>query len=388
MHFSVTAKDYTSRARVGRLDTEHGSVDTPAFMPVGTQGAVKALSPRDLEEVSSQIVLANTYHLYLRPGADLIRDLGGLHSFMGWSKPILTDSGGYQVLSLGKLRRIGEDGVRFQSHLDGSSHFLTPESAIEIQEKLGSDITMVLDECIPYPAAKEYVKQSTDRTVRWAQRSLEARRDTRHAVFGIVQGGAFKEIRQECAKDLVRFPFDGFAVGGLGVGEGAALLAEISGFTAGLLPDDRPRYLMGLGKPEDLILGVQSGYDLFDCVLPTRNARNGTLFTASGKLNIKRAEFAKDARPVDEFCGCYGCRHFSRAYLRHLYMSGEILSACLNTLHNVHFYHWVMSELRAAIREKRGADFFNELRQRVLPLEGSESRLGAERSQATLSAEC
>jgi queuine tRNA-ribosyltransferase len=341
-------------------------------MAVGTQGTVKALSPRDLEEVSSQIILSNTYHLYLRPGADLIRDLGGLHSFMGWKRPILTDSGGYQVFSLGKLRRIDEEGVRFQSHLDGSSHFLTPESAIEIQEKLGSDIAMVLDECIPYPSPKEYVKESISRTVRWAKRSLEARRADDHAMFAILQGGVFKDLREECANGLVGCPFDGFAVGGLGIGEGGALLAEIGDFAAGLLPEDRPRYLMGLGKPEDLILGVQSGYDLFDCVLPTRNARNGTLFTASGKLSIKRAEFTSDERPVDSLCLCYVCRNFSRAYLRHLYVAGEILSAYLNTLHNVHFYHWLMLELREAIREQRGPDFFENLARAVHETVGGE----------------
>jgi queuine tRNA-ribosyltransferase len=343
-------------------------------MAVGTQGTVKALSPRDLEEVSSQIILSNTYHLYLRPGADLIRDLGGLHSFMGWTKPILTDSGGYQVFSLGKLRHIDEEGVRFQSHLDGSAHFLTPESAIEIQEKLGSDIAMVLDECIPYPSSREYVKESTSRTVRWAKRSLEVRRRDDHAVFAILQGGVFKDLREECADGLVSCPFDGFAVGGLGIGEGEILLAEIGEFAAGLLPEDRPRYLMGLGKPEDLILGVLSGYDLFDCVLPTRNARNGTLFTASGKLSIKRAEFTRDERPVDSLCVCYVCRNFSRAYLRHLYVAGEILSAYLNTLHNVHFYHWLMSELRDAIREHRGPDFFENLKKTVSAGEGSAER--------------
>lgn len=365
MRFSVTTKDTTSRARVGRLQTAHGDVETPAFMPVGTHGTVKALSPRDLAEVSSQIILSNTYHLYLRPGADLIRDLGGLHAFMGWHGPILTDSGGFQVFSLGKLREIAEEGVRFHSHLDGSSHYLTPESAIEIQEKLGSDVAMVLDECIPYPSPWDYVEESTDRTVRWAKRSLAARRGDGQLVFAILQGGTFRELRERCARELVDCPFDGFAVGGLGVGEGQALLADIGKFSAGLLPEDRPRYLMGLGRPEDLILGVQSGYDLFDCVLPTRNARNGTLFTANGKLNIKRTEFSRDERPVDAACGCYGCRSFSRAYLRHLYMAGEILSAHLNTLHNVYFYHWLMAELRDAIKERRGAARFEELKHSV-----------------------
>lgn len=352
MKFTVTDNDPGSRARTGLLETAHGAVETPAFMPVGTRGAVKALSPRDLREVSSQIVLCNTYHLYLRPGEDVIRDLGGLHVFMGWEGPILTDSGGYQVLSLAAMRKITEEGVSFRSHLDGESHFLSPEKVVEIQQALGVDVAMVLDECIPYPSSREYVKKSTDRTVRWALRSLEAPRNRDCALFGIVQGGVFKDLREECAARLSELPFDGFAAGGLGIGEGPALLAEIGSLTAGLLPEDRPRYLMGLGKPEDLIHGVRSGYDLFDCVLPTRNARNGTLYTATGKLSIKNAAFARDSRPVDEGCPCYGCRHFSRAYLRHLYMAGEILAAYLNTLHNVCYYQRLMTELRGAIRDR------------------------------------
>ena len=349
MKFTVTRKDPDSRARTGRLETAHGAVETPAFMPVGTRGAVKGLSPRDLREVSARMVLCNTYHLYLRPGEDLIRDLGGLHAFMGWQGPILTDSGGYQVLSLAAMREISEEGVSFRSHLDGSPHFLTPEKVVGIQQALGVDVAMVLDECIPYPSDRDYVERSTRRTVRWARRSLEAPRNRDCALFGIVQGGVFEDLRVECAARLRDLPFDGFAAGGLGVGEGPALLAQVGSFTAGLLPEDRPRYLMGLGKPEDLIHGVRSGYDLFDCVLPTRNARNGTLYTAAGKLSIKNAAFARDPRPVDEGCPCYGCRHFSRAYLRHLYMAGEILAAHLNTLHNVCYYQRLMAELRRAI---------------------------------------
>ena len=349
MKFTVTRKDPDSRARTGRLETAHGAVETPAFMPVGTRGAVKGLSPRDLREVSARMVLCNTYHLYLRPGEDLIRDLGGLHAFMGWQGPILTDSGGYQVLSLAAMREISEEGVSFRSHLDGSPHFLTPEKVVGIQQALGVDVAMVLDECIPYPSDRDYVERSTRRTVRWARRSLEAPRNRDCALFGIVQGGVFEDLREECAARLRDLPFDGFAAGGLGVGEGPALLAQVGSFTAGLLPEDRPRYLMGLGKPEDLIHGVRSGYDLFDCVLPTRNARNGTLYTAAGKLSIKNAAFARDPRPVDEGCPCYGCRHFSRAYLRHLYMAGEILAAHLNTLHNVCYYQRLMAELRRAI---------------------------------------
>lgn len=351
--FTVTKKDSTNGARLGRLVTAHGMVETPAFMPVGTQGSVKTLSPRDLEESGCQVILANTYHLYLRPGAEVIRALGGLHRFMGWKGPILTDSGGYQVFSLGALRKITEEGVHFQSHLDGSSHLLTPEKVIEIQEGLGSDVAMVLDECIPYPSSREYVLASTKRTVRWARRSLEAQRRGESALFGIIQGGMYQDLRQECVREMVCLPFDGFAVGGLGVGEGEATLNAIGEFTAGLLPEDRPRYLMGVGRPEDLIFAVRCGYDLFDCVLPTRNARRGTLFTSKGKVSIKRTEFSRDPRPADEACDCYCCRHFSRAYLRHLYLSGEILAAYLLTLHNIHFYHRLMERLRSAIREDR-----------------------------------
>lgn len=355
-NFTVVKKDSTSGARLGRLVTAHGEVETPAFMPVGTQGSVKALSPRDLEEMGCQMILANTYHLYLRPGVEVIRDLGGLHRFMGWNGPILTDSGGYQVFSLGALRKITEEGVHFQSHLDGSSHLLTPEKVVQIQEDLGSDISMVLDECIPHPSSREYVKASTARTVRWAERSLKARKKSAQALFGIIQGGMYEDLRAECARELTPIPFDGFAVGGLGVGEGEATLNSIGAFTAGLLPENRPRYLMGVGRPEDLIFAVRSGYDLFDCVLPTRNARTGTLFTSRGKINIKRAEFSTDPRPVDESCDCYCCRHFSRAYLRHLYHAGEILAAQLNTIHNVYFYHRLMDKFRQLIRENRAGE--------------------------------
>ncbi len=354
--FTVLKKDATTKARLGRLVTAHGVVETPAFMPVGTQGSVKALSPRDLEEIGCQMILANTYHLYLRPGAEVIRELGGLHRFMGWEGSILTDSGGYQVFSLGALRKITEEGVHFRSHLDGSSHLLTPEKVVQIQEDLGSDIAMVLDECIPHPATRDYVGASTGRTVRWAERSLKACKRSDQALFGIIQGGMYEDLRTECVKEMTRLPFDGFAVGGLGVGEEEATLSSIGAFTAGLLPEDRPRYLMGVGRPEDLIFAVRSGYDLFDCVLPTRNARTGTLFTSKGKINIKRAEFTNDPRPADESCSCYCCRHFSRAYLRHLYLAGEILAAQLHTIHNIHFYHRLMEKLRQLIRENRAEE--------------------------------
>lgn len=354
--FTLIKKDSTTGSRLGRLVTAHGEVETPAFMPVGTLGSVKAMTPRDLEEIGCRMILANTYHLYLRPGVEVIRDLGGLHRFMGWRGSILTDSGGYQLFSLGALRKITEEGVHFQSHLDGSSHFLTPEKVVEIQEDLGSDIAMVLDECIPHPAEREYVKLSTQRTVRWAGRSLRARKRSDQALFGIIQGGMYEDLRAECVREMIPLPFDGFAVGGLGVGEDEATLRSIGAFTAGLLPEERPRYLMGVGRPEDLIAAALSGFDLFDCVLPTRNARTGTLFTSRGKINIKRAEFSNDPRPVDESCDCYCCRHFSRAYLRHLYHAGEILAAQLHTIHNVHFYHRLMDKIRQLIRENRSGE--------------------------------
>jgi len=350
LQFTVEKKDSHSNARLGRLVTAHGEVETPAFMAVGTLATVKAMTPRDLEEAGCRIILGNTYHLYLRPGVEVIRSLGGLHRFMGWNGPILTDSGGFQVFSLGALRKITEEGVEFQSHLDGSSHKLTPEKVVQIQEHLGSDIAMVLDECIPHPAEREYVRASTLRTMRWAERSLRAREKNSMALFAIVQGGMHEDLRRECARELTALPFDGFAAGGLGVGEDEAALRAVGAYTASLLPEERPRYLMGIGRPEDLVAAVAAGYDLFDCVLPTRNARNGTLFTSAGKMNIRRAEYASDPRPADEACDCYGCRHFSRAYLRHIHLAGEILAAHLLTLHNLVFYQRLMGRLRTAIR--------------------------------------
>jgi len=352
-HFTVLKNDPNSRARLGRLATAHGVLETPCFMPVGTQGTVKAMLPRDLKDLGCQILLGNTYHLYLRPGHELIRDLGGLHCFMAWDGPILTDSGGYQVFSLGAMRKISEEGARFQSHLDGSSHLLTPEKAVEIQEALGSDIAMVLDECIPHDATRDYVQTSTERTVRWAERCLGARSKPDQLMFGIIQGGLFKDLRRRCVDTMTPMPFDGFAVGGLGVGEGEEQLNRIGSFTANLLPEERPRYLMGVGRPQDIVKAARAGFDMFDCVIPTRNARNGTLFTWYGKINIKRAEFAADQRPLDESCACYCCRNFSRAYLRHLSMAGEILSAQLNSLHNLYFYHRLMDKCREAIRTGR-----------------------------------
>jgi queuine tRNA-ribosyltransferase len=351
--FELIAKDRLTYGRLGRVSTRHGSFSTPAFMPVGTLGTVKSLTPEDLLELGAEIILSNTYHLYLRPGQEAIGRLGGLHSFTHWERPILTDSGGYQIFSLGDLRKISEEGVTFQSHLDGSLHFLTPEKTVEIQTTLGVDIAMVLDECIPYPSSDEYAKASTSRTTRWAERSLRAMRPSGPALFAIVQGGMARDLREQSARDLVGMGFQGYAVGGLSVGEPKDLMHEVLGWTVPLLPENAPRYLMGVGMPRDILDAVILGVDLFDCVLPTRNARNGTLFTSRGKLSIKHARFAEDRRPLDEDCRCYTCRHYSRAYLRHLYLSKEILSSRLNTVHNLFYYMEFMKKIREAIQEGR-----------------------------------
>ena len=339
------------------MTTSHGEVATPAFMPVATQGAVKATSPRELRELGAEIILSNAYHLYLRPGAELIERMGGLHDFMGWDGPILTDSGGYQVFSLKDLCRVGEDGVHFRSHLDGSAHFLTPESVVRTQERLGVDIAMVLDECVSGPASYEEAARAVTRTTRWAERALSAKTRSDQALFGIVQGGVYPDLREQSARELLALNFPGYAVGGLSVGEDPSVTLRLAAHTIPCLLEDRPRYLMGVGTPEQLVRYVALGFDMFDCVLPTRNARNGTLFTHSGKLNIRRAEYATDARPVDDECGCYTCRNFSRAYLRHLAHAGEILSARLNTLHNLHFYQSLMRSMRQALAAGRFMDF-------------------------------
>ena len=319
---------------------------------------MKSLTPEDLVEVGVEAILGNTYHLYLRPGHDIVGRLGGLHRFMHWERPILTDSGGYQIFSLGDLRKISEEGAAFRSHLDGSLHCLTPEKAVEIQRTLGSDIAMVLDECIPYPSSYEYAKTSTSLTTRWARRCLEAERKAGAALFAIVQGGMYRDLREESARDLVEMGFDGYAIGGLSVGEPKSVMMEILEWTAPMLPEETPRYLMGVGTPEDILDGVRQGMDLFDCVLPTRNARNGTLFTASGKISIKQAQYAEDEGPVEEGCACYTCRHYSRAYLRHLYQAGEILSSRLNTLHNLFFYMDWMGKIRDALAAGRFSEFY------------------------------
>jgi len=346
--FEVVATD--GAARCGRLTTSHGVVETPVFMPVGTRGAVKSLAPDDLRAAGAQLVLANTYHLFLRPGHELILALGGLHQFMGWDGPLLTDSGGFQVWSLAKLRRITEEGVAFRSPIDGASHFFSPELAIEIQRALGADVIHPLDECLAYPATHEATERSLELTLRWAARSKAVHVTApAQALFGIVQGGTHEDLRRRAVSATVALGFDGYAIGGMAVGEPKPSMYDLTELVAGLLPAGAPRYLMGVGKPEDLVAAVARGVDMFDCVLPTRNARNGQCFTADGPLTLKQARYAKDASPLDPECACYACRTFSRAYLRHLFMADELVAYRLLSLHNVHFFLWLMREMRAAI---------------------------------------
>ena len=344
--FELVARD--GAARRGRMATAHGVVETPAFMPVGTQGAVKAVTPGEVRACGAQIVLANTYHLHLRPGHELIRELGGLHRFMNWAGPILTDSGGFQVFSMKGLRSLDDDGVTFRSHVDGSLQRLTPESSMEIQAALGSDVAMVLDECPPLPAPPGAVEAAALRTTRWARRSRDAYRGP-GVPFGIVQGGTDERLRERSAAAIVALDFPGYAIGGVSVGEPPGAISAVARFTAAHLPERRPRYLMGVGRPEDLVEAVASGIDLFDCVMPTRNARNGTLFTSEGKVNIKREQYRSDPRPLDPVCGCETCAQYSRAYLRHLFVSNEILASRLNTIHNLAFYLGLMGTMRDAI---------------------------------------
>jgi len=342
-------------ARLGRVVTPHGAFDTPVFMPVGTRATVKGMTPEALRDVGAGIILANTYHLYLRPGHEVVAALGGLHKFMHWDGPILTDSGGFQVWSLGKLRKIDETGVSFASHLDGARCVLTPESAIEVQEALGADIIMPLDECTPHPSTREYAEGSMNLTRRWARRCKEALRRPDQALFGIVQGGMYEDLRAASAEAITEIGFDGYAIGGLSVGEDKALMHGMAAAALERLPALAPRYLMGVGTPEDLVWGVGAGIDMFDCVMPTRNARNGTLFTSRGKLVIKNARYERDPRPVEEGCGCYTCANYSRAYLRHLYMAQELLSSVLNTTHNLYYYIKLMRDMREAVSQGRFA---------------------------------
>ncbi len=374
--FEVLKTDPTG-ARLGRLTTPHGVIHTPAFMPVGTAATVKGLTQRALEELGAEIILANTYHLYLRPGHELIRQLGGLHKFMAWPHPILTDSGGFQVFSLSDLRKVTDEGVRFRSHLDGSEHFLSPELALDIQMALGSDIIMVLDECIEAPADRARAAEASLRTLGWARRSqihFASQGDAaRQMLFGIVQGGTHADLRRENADALLQLDFPGYAIGGLAVGEPHSVTCDMTGEVAAKLPQDRPRYLMGVGKPEQIPDYVALGVDMMDCVLPTRSARHGCLFTTQGRVLIKNAQYAKDSRPLDETCTCAVCRRYSRAYLRHLYLANELLASILNTHHNVHFYLDTMRKIREAIEFGNLAGFRADLQAR---LEHRHSELG------------
>lgn len=347
-------------ARRGEVATKHGLVQTPVFMPVGTQASVKAVTVENLVDIGAQIILGNTYHLFIRPGHALIERFGGLHGFMNWDRPILTDSGGFQIFSLKELATITEEGATFRSHLDGSKKFLSPEDAVKVQESLGSDIMMCLDTCIPYPADRSQTVESTALTGRWARRCREAHRKKEQLLFGITQGGMYPELRKESAETLIEIGFDGYAIGGLSVGESKQQMHDMTEATVAHLPDEQPVYLMGVGTPEDLVEGVWRGVDMFDCVMPTRNARNGTLFTSSGKVVIKNSRHREDQAPVDERCGCYTCRNYSRAYLRHLFVSREILAYHLNTIHNLYYYLNLMQEIREAIEKDSFASFRND----------------------------
>ncbi len=355
MFFSLEKVDSKSKARAGVIKTSHGEIKTPVFMPVGTQGAIKAVEHREMHEIGTQIILTNTYHVYLRPGLEILEKFGGLHRFMNWHKPILTDSGGFQIYSLSELRKIKEEGVEFKSHIDGSMHFFTPEKVIDIQRVIGSDIMMVLDECVGYPSEYEYVKKSVELTTRWASRafvhfkSTQPRYEHQQFLFGIVQGSVYKDLRKASAEDLTQIDFDGFAIGGLAVGESTDIMYEITDYTTDFLPQDKPRYLMGVGRPENLLEAIESGIDMFDCVMPTRNGRNAYLFTSKGVLTIKNSQFKDDPSPIDEECDCYTCRNFTRAYLRHLFMAKEILALQLASIHNLRFYLNLMSEARKMI---------------------------------------
>ncbi len=364
--FEVEAKSSESRARTGFLYTRRGVIETPVFMPVGTLGTVKSLTPEEVMGLGARLILANTYHLFLRPGHELIARFGGLHSFMKWPRAILTDSGGYQVFSLASFCRIQEEGARFRSHLDGTEYLLTPELSMEIQAALSSDIRMVLDVCLPYPCPHEEAQRLTALTTRWEERSKEAwsKDPGGSLLFGIVQGGMYADLRRRSAQEIVALEFHGYAVGGLSVGEPREMMLEMLEVSLEVLPEERPVYLMGVGTPEDILEAVWRGVDMFDCVLPTRNARRGTLFTSQGKIAIKQSRFKEDEAPLDPECDCYTCRHYSRAYLRHLFLAGELLALRLNTIHNLHFYLRFMEEIRRAIREDRFGMFRREFYRR------------------------
>ncbi|MGI6570657.1 MAG: tRNA guanosine(34) transglycosylase Tgt [Caldicoprobacterales bacterium] len=351
--FELIKEDPNSKARLGRFHTPHGSIDTPVFMPVGTQATVKAVTPDNLEKIQAQIILANTYHLFIRPGHNLIREAGGLHKFMNWHRPILTDSGGFQVFSLADLRSIREEGITFRSHLDGSEQFLSPEKVMEIENALGADIIMALDECIPYPADYDYTRRSVERTTRWLKRCIQAHRRDDQALFGIIQGGMYADLRQKSAEEILSHDLPGYAIGGLSVGEPKSLMYEMLDCTVPLMPKNKPRYLMGVGSPDCLLEGVLRGIDMFDCVLPTRIARNGTVLTSHGKVVVRNAAYERDFSPLDPECDCYACKNFTRAYIRHLIKANEILASILASIHNLRFLIRLMEDVRKAIQEER-----------------------------------
>ncbi len=366
VRYELTHVCTQSGARLGRVHTPHGSFETPAFMPVGTQGTVKGMSPAELKEMGAGIILSNTYHLWMRPGMEVMEALGGLHRFMSWDGPILTDSGGFQVFSLSDLRHITEEGVSFRSHIDGSKQMLSPERAMQVQNILGSDIAMAFDECTPYPADREYSKRSLERTTRWLERCIEShRRASDQALFGIVQGGMYDDLRAQSAREILAFDLPGYAIGGLSVGEPGEIMYRILDSTVPLLPTAKPRYLMGVGTPDYLIEGSIRGIDMFDCVLPTRIGRNGTVLTSKGKIIIRDAKYAKDPNPIDDACGCYACRNFSRGYIRHLIKANELLALRLASYHNLWFLLDLMGQIRKAISENRLIDFRDEYLERT-----------------------
>ena len=365
LKFFVTSKD--KKARAGHFETEHGIVETPVFMPVGTQGTVKGVNQKHLEEIKAQIVLSNTYHLYLRPGTEVLEKAGGLHKFMNWQKPILTDSGGFQVFSLSDLRKLKPDGVEFKSHLDGSAHFFSPEKVVGIQRSIGSDIMMVLDECTPYPCEYDYALNSAKLTSNWAEMSKEAFEKSvplyehKQFMFGIIQGSVYKDLRELSAKDIIKLDFDGYAIGGLAVGEPVNIMYDIVDFTTSMMPEDKPRYLMGVGRPENLLEAIERGIDMFDCVMPTRNGRNAYLFTSNGILSMRNAKYKDDFSTIDENCDCYTCKNFSKAYLRHLFIAREILALELASIHNLNFYLSLMRTAREKIIEGSFSDWKKEI---------------------------
>ncbi len=369
--YKLIKKDKRTKARRGEITTNHGKIQTPVFMPVGTAGAVKAMRPEEVKEIGAEIILSNTYHLYLRPGHEIVREAGGLHKFMNWDRAILTDSGGFQVFSLGDLRKITEEGVEFRSFIDGSKHMLTPEKSIEVQNALGADIIMAFDECTPYPSEHEYVKASLERTTRWLKRCIDAHKNTEaQALFGIVQGGMYKDLRKQSAEEITQFDLPGYAVGGLSVGESKEMMCDMLDEMDDLLPKEKPRYLMGVGTPDYLFEGVERGIDMFDCVLPTRIARNGTAMTSAGVVNIKNAKCERDFTPLDHECDCYTCRNYSRAYLRHMFKANEIMSSMLLSNHNLHFLVNTMKNIRKAIEEDRFLEYKEEFYKKYGYLQG------------------